>query len=373
VTLSPALCRVGRRGANMELTVKELGERIRAELFVPSGLKGDEVSQIIRAVGPVSSAGKTTVTFLAEERHLAGLKNARAGACIVGRPIEGLPMPQLVVKNVNAGLIESLKIFAPRLEPPVTGVHPTAQVGRKVKMGRDVSIGPFVFIGDDAEIGDNTVVAAGCRIGQNTKVGTNCRLDCNVVIYHNCIIGSSVIIQANSTIGSVGFGYALIDGAHRLIPHNGIVVIEDFVEIGANCCVDRAKFGETRIGTGTKIDNLVQIAHNVTIGKCCLIVAQVGIAGSSKIGNGVVLAGQAGVGDNIEIGDGAVIGAQAGVIGNVPPGKQVLLMPAVDRQEALRAIAAMLRLPKLMEQFKKLSARVDKLEAAKDNSRPDRT
>ena len=350
----------------MELTVNELAKQLKAELI-------GEGSGLIRSVGPLGAANQAAVTFVTGDKFLNELKQSRAGAVLVVKPVVPDKIgatPQLVVKNVNAALIEALKIFAPKLQPAIPGVHPAAVVAQQVKLGKNVSIGPCAVIETGVEIGDNTIIASGCKIGQNTKIGVNTRLDSNVAVYHNCVIGNSCIILANTTIGSTGFGYYFIDGAHRLIPHNGIVVIEDFVEIGANCCVDRAKFGETRIGAGTKIDNLVQIAHNVIIGKCCLIVALVGIAGSAKIGDGVVIAGQAGVADNVEIGNGAVICAQAGVIGNVQPGKQVFLMPAVDRQEGLRAFAAMLRLPKLIEQVKQLSARVEKLEASKDNSKP---
>ncbi len=349
---------------NMEMTVKELAKQLKAEL-IGSG------AGVVRSVGPVGAADQTTLTFLADDKHLAALKNSRAGACIIAKTVAGLAMPQLLVKNVNAALIEALKIFAPKLQPPTPGVHPTAALAPKVKLGKNVSVGPLVVVEAGVDIGDNTAIAAGCKIGQNSKIGANCRLDPNVVVYHNCTIGNSVIIQANSTIGSTGFGYAFIDGAHRLIPHNGVVVIEDFVEIGANSCVDRAKFGETRIGAGTKIDNLVQIAHNVVIGKCCLIVAQVGIAGSTKIGDGVVFAGASGATDNIEIGDGAIVGARGCVLKSVGPGMQVLGYPAIEHKEALRVWACTQRLPKLMEQFRELSAKVDKLEASKNDSKPD--
>jgi UDP-3-O-[3-hydroxymyristoyl] glucosamine N-acyltransferase len=348
----------------MQLTVKELAKRLEAEL-IGSG------ESMISSVGPVSASDRNTLTFIADEKHLPDLKSSRAGACIVAKAIAGITMPQLVVKDVNSALIKALKIFAPVLKLPTPGIHETAVVAQNVKLGKNVSIGPFVFIEDGVEIGDNTVIAAGCKIGQNTKIGAASRLDSNVVIYHNCTIGNSVVIQANTTIGSIGFGYTFIDGAHRLIPHNGVVVIEDFVEIGANCCVDRAKFGETRIGAGTKTDNFVQIAHNVVIGKCCLIVAQVGIAGSAKIGDGVVLAGQVGVSDNIEIGDGAIVGARGCVLKSIGPGMQVFGYPAIEFKEALRVWACTQRLPKLIEQFRKLSAKVDKLEASKDNSKPD--
>jgi UDP-3-O-[3-hydroxymyristoyl] glucosamine N-acyltransferase len=348
----------------MELTVTEIAKRLNAELIGPG-------QSVIRSVGPVGSADQMTLTFLADDKHLAELKKSRCGAVIVSKAVDEFSQPQLLVKDVNAALIEALKIFAPKLQSATPGVDSTAKVAAGVKMGRNVSIGPFAVIEGGVEIGDDTIISAGCKIGQNTKIGRATRLDCNVVVYHNCTIGNSVIIQANTTIGSVGFGYSFIDGAHRLIPHNGVVVIEDYVDIGANCCVDRAKFGETRIGAGTKIDNLVQIAHNVVIGKCCLIVAHVGISGSCKIGDGVVLAGQVGVADNVEIGAGVTVGAQAGVINNILPGKQVLWSPAIDRKEALRAVASILRLPEVIEQVKKLSARVEKLETAKDDSDPD--
>lgn len=348
----------------MQLTVKELAKQLEAEL-TGSG------EGVISSVGPVGASDQNTLTFLADEKHLADLKSSRAGACIVTKTVAGITMPQLAVKNVNAALIEALKIFAPVLKPPAPGVHETAVVEQNAKLGKNVSIGPLVFIEDGVEIGDNTAIAAGCKIGQNTKIGADSRLDSNVVIYHNCTVGNSVIIQANSTIGSTGFGYKFIDGAHRLIPHNGVVVIEDFVEIGANCCVDRAKFAETRIGAGTKTDNFVQIAHNVVIGKCCLIVAQVGIAGSAKIGDGVILAGQVGVSDNIEIGDGVIVGARGCVLKSVGPGMQVLGYPAIELKETLRVWACTQRLPKLTEQFRELSAKVNKLEASKDNNKTD--
>jgi len=357
----------------MRLTVAQLAERIGAELV------GDGSVQI-DAVGPLEAAGATDVTFIRDSdrygwrshpvtdaRRTSELEKSRAGAVIVGKRIEGLDKIQLVVKNVEEALIEALKIFAPKLKVAAVGIDPTAQIGRDVKIGQDVAIGPYVTIDDRAQIGDNSVIDSGCKIGEKSRVGRNCRLDRNVVIYHNCTIGDGVIVQANTTIGSTGFGYSFIDGSHKLIPHNGGVVIEDFVEIGANCCIDRAKFGNTVIGAGTKIDNLVQIGHNVVIGKCCLIAGQAGISGSCKLGDGVVLGGQVGVSDNIQIGDGTMVGAQAGVINSVGAGQQLAWSPAIDRKQALRAIGLVMRLPKLVEKLKQLSKRIEKLESAKDN------
>jgi UDP-3-O-[3-hydroxymyristoyl] glucosamine N-acyltransferase len=346
----------------MELTVGQLAQQVGAELV------GDGSGRI-SAVGPVESAGESTITFAKDGRHVAGLNKSQAGAVIVDKCIEGLAKPQLIVENVNATLIEALSIFAPRLKPVTEGIDPTAKVAQDAKIAKSAAIGPGVVIDEKVEIGEDSVIGGGCKVGENSRVGKDCRLDSNVVVYHNCIIGDNVVIQANTTVGSTGFGYSFIDGAHRPIPHNGGVVIEDFVEIGANCCVDRAKFGNTIIGAGTKIDNLVQIAHNVVIGKCCLIAGQVGIAGSCKLGDGIVLGGQAGVIDNVDIGDGAMIGAKSAVINNIPAGKQVFGMPAIDKLEALKIVGLTRRLPKMFERLQQLSARIERLETAKDNKK----
>ncbi|HUV62418.1 MAG TPA: UDP-3-O-(3-hydroxymyristoyl)glucosamine N-acyltransferase [Sedimentisphaerales bacterium] len=349
----------------MKLTIEELAGRLGAELVADT----DEAGKPITGVGPVQAAGESDVTFVTGEKHRAALAQSRAGAVIVPARLEGFAGPQLVVRNVNAALIETLKIFAPPLKRPAEGVDPTAKLGQNVKIAKGVSIGAGVVIDDGVQIGPNSLIGSGCKIGENSKLGENCRLDGNVVIYHNCSLGANVIIQANTTIGSTGFGYAFIEGTHRLIPHNGGVVIEDFVEIGANCCVDRAKFGNTIIGAGTKIDNLVQVAHNVVIGKCCLIAALVGISGSCKLGDGVVLGGQVGLADNIEIGDGTMVGAQAGVMSSVGAGQKLLWTPAIKKEEAFRIMGLTMRLPKMAEQLKQLSKRVEKLEAAEDDKR----
>lgn len=348
----------------MELTVRQLAKRLNARLALGSG----KADGCISGLGPVRAADGHTVTFVTSGRHRTVLKNSAAAAVITAEHIEDFVRPQLIVSSVEAALIEVLNIFAPKLKPLPEGIDSTAKVEQDVKIAKAVSIGPGAVIECGVEIGHNSLIGSGCKIGQNTKVGNNCRFDSNVVVYHNCIIGNNVIIQANATIGSTGFGYSFIDGAHRLIPHNGRVVIEDYVEIGANSCIDRAKFGETRIGAGTKIDNLVQIAHNVVIGKCCLIVGQVGIAGSARLGDGVVLAGQSGVGDNLEVGDRVVLGAKSAILSNIKTGMQVWGTPARDAREVKKTKALVKRLPKLVEQLKELRTRVEKLEASKDNT-----
>jgi UDP-3-O-[3-hydroxymyristoyl] glucosamine N-acyltransferase len=343
-------------------TAAQIAEKINARL------EGDG-SIDIKSVVPVEAAGENDITFVTDDRRLAALAKSGAAAAIVNKPVGDFRGVRLIVKDVNAALIETLKLFAPKLTPPAAGIHPTAVIGRNVEIAGSASVGPNVTVADNVRIDDNCVLAAGVRVGENSTIGRDSRLDSNVVIYHNCRIGRSVIIQANTTIGSTGFGYAQVDGRAVLIPHIGGVIIEDFVEIGANCCIDRAKFDNTIIGAGTKIDNLVQIAHNVVIGKCCLIVGQAGIAGSGRLGDGVILAGQAGLVDNVSIGDGAVVGAQAGVVHNVSAGKKVVGSPAIDYAEKFRQIAQVKRLGKMTEQLKELTKRVNALEASADDKK----
>ena len=344
----------------MRLIVSELAERIGAEVC------GDG-SGYIGGVGPLEAADSETISFVSSGRHVKVLGQSGAGAVIVSELIKDVKIVQLVVGDVNAALIEVLGIFAPVLKSQEAGIDPSAKVADDVKTGEGVSIGPCAVIDSGVEIGPGTVIGSGCRIGENTRIGSGCRFDSNVVVYHNCVIGNNVIIQANSTIGSTGFGYAFVEGSHRLIPHNGGVVIEDFVEIGSNSCIDRAKFDNTVIGAGTKIDNLVQIAHNAVIGKCCLIAGQVGIAGSVRLGDGVIMGGNSGVSDQVEIGAGTMVGTTSVVLKDVGPGHQLFGTPAIDKLEAIRVLKLTRRLPKLAEQLKQLIARIEKLESSKDD------
>jgi len=346
----------------MELTIEQLAKKLDGEL-VGSG------RAVVTAVGPLVSARPTDVTFYNNEKHREALGASQAAAVIVATPVEALDKPQIVVGDVNAALIEALRLFAPILKAPAPGVDPSAKLGQSVLLGQGVSIGANAVLADNVRIGDGTVIGSGCSIGENSTVGSHSRLDANVVVYHNCQIGSHVIIHANSTIGATGFGYSFIDGAHRLVPHNGGVVIEDYVELGANCCVDRAKFGNTIVGAGTKIDNLVQVAHNVVIGKCCLVAALAGISGSCRIGDGVVIAGQVGMADNLEIGSRATLTAKAGVMNHVSPGEVVMGVPALEYSLARRVIVHTRNLPKLVEKVKSLSKRLEQLEAAENDKK----
>jgi UDP-3-O-[3-hydroxymyristoyl] glucosamine N-acyltransferase len=234
------------------------------------------------------------------------------------------------------------------------GISTQAAIDPTVKLGAGVAIGPFAVIENGAVIGDGTVIYSGCFIGANSKVGKNSILYPNVVIREEITVGDRAIIHSGTVLGSDGYGFATIEGKHQKIPQIGRVVVEDDVEIGANVTVDRATTGETRIGAGTKIDNLVHIAHNVRIGRDCLIVAQVGISGSTTIGNRVTLAGQVGVVGHVHIGDGAIITAQSGIMNDVAPGEVLFGSPARLHREAMKLQAIFGKLPEIYSAIKAL-------------------
>lgn len=336
------------------MTLAELAGRIGARLH------GDSAA-LLNGVNTVECATPEEVTFVTTQAHTDGVRQSKAGAVIVAESRTDVPMPQLVVDCVDRALIETLKLFAPKLKP-LAGIHPSAVIEDTADIAPDAAVGPGAYVGPGVRIGSNSSIGPGCMIGENTSIGSHCRLDANVVVYHGCRIGDYFIIQANTTIGSTGFGYVWVDGRHELIPHNGGVVIQDCVEIGANCCIDRAKFNDTIIGAGTKLDNLIQIGHNVIIGKCCILAGQVGISGSCVIGDGVVMAGQVGIADHITIHDGVQIGAQSGVTRNAPPGIGMLGTPAHEVNQQRRVIAMMGRLPEWAGRLRALAARVDKIE-----------
>ncbi len=348
----------------MAIAISELADKLNARL-----LNCDRADISISAVLPINAAVKGTLTFAVDERHVKALCQTQAEAVLVSKPLEDIDLPQLVVANVHAALIETLKLFKPVLKKAEPGIDPTARIAETATIDPTCYIGPHVTIEDHVRIGKDTFVGAGCSIGQHSVIGQQCRLDSNVVIYHGCRIGNDVIIQANTTIGSTGFGYHFYDERHHLIPHNGGVIIEDRVEIGANCCVDRAKFDNTVIGAGTKLDNLVQIAHSARIGKNCLIAGQSGIAGSAKLGDRVILAGQVGIKDNTELADDVVVAARSCVLHDFGPDITIYGVPAKDMNTELRLQAAVKRLPQLIEQVRQYQKRIEKLEASANNKK----
>lgn len=342
-----------------EMTVAELAERLGGQLYGPG-------RQTVRGVNTLRDASPQEVSFLTEEKQHPLLADCQAAAVLVSGQMANCRPAQIVVGNVQKALIEALTLFA----RPVTvwkGVHPTAVVEPDAVLEEGVGIGPCAYIGHGVRIGAHTEIGAHCSIGDRTQIGSHCRLDSHVVVYHDCRIGNFCILQSHCTIGATGFGYVFLEGRHQLIPHNGGVVLEDGVEIGANSCVDRAKFGQTVIGAGTKIDNLVQVGHNVRIGRMCLLAGQVGLAGSVVLGDGVVLAGQVGVADHITVGQGTIVGAASVVVENVEPGRRVWGAPAQDLSDEKRSLVWYRRLPQLAEDVKELKKKVQQIEHAKNN------
>ncbi len=321
---------------------------------------------VLSAVSSIELAKAGQLTFAESDEYVRRLTDCNASAVIVPRKIDGISMTQLIVPDVNEALIAVLGAFAP-LREVVPELHKTAFVSDKANIGNGVSIGAFVFIDDDVTIGDNTVIDCGAVIKYGSKIGNNCRIDANVTIYHGCRIGNNCVIQAATVIGAVGFGYRNVNNMPQLIPHHGGVVIEDFVEIGANSCVDRAKFGDTVVGMGTKIDNLVQIAHNCKIGKCCIIVGQSGIGGSTELGNWVIIGGQTAVVEHRKIGDGVRVAAKSIVTTDIDAGSTVYGNPARDAKKVMRVAVETNRLPETAKRIKELEKKVANLEKANDN------
>lgn len=337
----------------MPFTLREIAEAIGGYLEGDPALK-------IRGVAPLEKAGEGDISFVDTERFLKKAEESGASALIVK---EGWKVnkPAIFVANPRLALIKVLELFSQRSKPSA-GIHPTAIIEEGVELGRDVHIGAFSYIGANTQIGDGTLIYPLVYIGNNCEIGNNCLIYPRVVLYEDTKIGNNCIIHSGAVIGADGFGYVEQKEGRVKIPHIGKVVIEDDVEIGANTTIDRATMGETKIGRGTKIDNLVQIAHNVEIGENSVIVAQVGISGSVKIGKGVTIAGQAGIADHLEIGDGAVIAAQAGVIGNIKPHTVVSGYPAREHLKQMRVLSLVQKLPQIVEKIEELEKELKKLQ-----------
>ncbi len=309
----------------------------------------------ITGVASLQEAREGDITFYGNPRYLAQLRASKASAVIVSRDVDEAVTPVMLrVENPSASFAAAVAAFAP-VEPPVQfGVHPSAVVDPSANLSEGVSIGPLVVIEAGAIIGEGSVIGSGCQIGREVRMGSHCRLYAGAIIRERCLLGDRVILQPGAVIGSCGFGYEFQEGRHMKIPQTGIVEIGNDVEIGANTTIDRARFGRTVIGEGSKIDNLVQIAHNVQIGPHSIICAQVGIAGSTRVGSYVTLAGQVGLAGHIEIGDKAVIGAQSGLSKNVSPGSMVIGAPAKPMKEWKQTNFYISQLGKLYERVKEL-------------------
>jgi UDP-3-O-[3-hydroxymyristoyl] glucosamine N-acyltransferase len=342
------------------LTVRQVADLLGARL------EGDG-SASVSGVASLEEASASDVTFVAEARYADRLTDCLAGAAIVGDFSVQSRTPLLHVSNVPAALARLLNYFSPGEDLPAVGISPSATISPDATIGENVAIGPGVCVGPRAAIGRACVLCANVSVGAEVVVGDNTVLFEGVVVRRGCRIGRNVRIGPNSVIGFDGFGYYFSDGKHHRIPHIGVVVIEDEVELGACTCVDRAKFGATRIGAGTKIDNLVQIAHNVQVGENCLMASGVGISGSAKLGAYVVLAGGVGIRDNITLGQGVQCAAMSGVANDVPPGLAVAGVPAAPARETFRRLQALTKLPELLKHVRELEARLHAIESAKND------
>lgn len=334
----------------MELTVSELAALVGGQ-FASS----ERASLPIRRAASVADAGEGDVTFFGNPKYLPQLKASAASAALVPMDFsEAIPPVAVRVENPSLAFAQLLEKFAPAPIVFRPGIHPTAVLGADVVVGENVSIQPYAVIEAGARIGANSVVGAHSYVGHEAVIGDDCQLAARVTVGARCVIGKRVVIHSGAVLGSDGFGFEFSHGRHVKIPQTGIVQIDDDVEIGANVTIDRARFGRTWIGEGTKIDNLVQIAHNVVVGKHCILVSQTGISGSTRLGNYVTLAGQAGVVGHIEIGDQAIVAAQSGVSKSVGAREIVFGSPALPMREAKERLAYLGRLPKLFARVKVL-------------------
>jgi UDP-3-O-[3-hydroxymyristoyl] glucosamine N-acyltransferase len=315
-------------------------------------LEGDP-RRVVTGVAPLESAGPDQVSFLTHARYQDAARASRAGAFVAGAEAADLPAPVLRVRAPQQALVDLLNLFHPpaAVEP---GVHATAVVAADARIDATASIGAHAVIEAGARIGARARVGALVFVGAGVEVGDDCVLGPHVALLAGVRLGRRVLIHPGAVLGADGFGFAFDGAAHRKIPQTGGVVIEDDVEIGANTTIDRATFGDTIVRRGTKIDNLVQIGHNVEVGEHAILVAQVGISGSSRLGRGVVLAGQVGVADHVTIGDGTLVGAQGGVPSDLPAGGKYLGAPARPMLEAKRIMAAESRLPELLRRVRAL-------------------
>lgn len=338
----------------MRKTLKELAELIGGEIV------GDPLV-LIKGVAPLDEAQEGDITFFANSKLATSLKKTRASAVIIDYDTPGNGKPIIRIDNPYAAFSKIMELWV-KTKSQSPGIHPTAVLGEQVSLGSSVSVGAYVVIEDRVKIDDDTTIKPHTFIGDNSRIGKNCYIHPRVTISEKVELGDNVIVHSGTVLGSDGFGFAGDNGTHRKIPQIGKVVIGNNVEIGANVTIDRATFGKTWVKDGTKIDNLVQIAHNVEIGKNCIIVGQVGICGSVKIGDGVILAGQVGVVGHLTIGDGVKVAAKSVVTKSVPAGKFVSGYPARDHNEEKRIKASITRLPSLVKAVQELSKRLEKYE-----------
>lgn len=337
-------------------------------LLINGKVEGDP-NIIVNSFGKIEEATEQQLTFFSNPKYEDFLYSTNASVIILNEAYE-LKQPVkatlIRVPDAYAAFATLLSKYQDIVQQQLTGIQQPVYIAGTASYGKNVFIGAFAYLGENVKIGDNTKIYPNAYLGDNVSIGANSIIYPGVKIYHDCIIGNHVTIHGGTVIGSDGFGFApLADGSFAKVPQIGNVVIEDHVEIGANATIDRATMGSTLIKSGAKLDNLIQVAHNVEIGNSSVIAAQAGISGSTKIGNGVMIGGQAGIVGHIQVGDGAKVNAQSGVSKSLEPGKAVTGSPAYDYTAALRSQAVNRRLPELEKRIKELEALVKQLMAEK--------
>jgi len=331
----------------VSVTIRQLAEWVRGEVLGDADLP-------IENARALTEAGPGDITLVDGDRRLAEWHNSKASAAVVAQSIPVNGKPIIRVADPLMAFVDIVQHLRGRPSSNTHTIDPSASVHPSAKLSEGVTIGPFAVVGEGCEIGANTQLHPGATVGRGCRIGADTILFPRVVVYDDCILGNRVIVHANAVIGADGFGYRFQNGRHEKVPQLGWVEIEDDVEIGACSTIDRGTFGATKIGTGTKIDNLVQVAHNCTIGKHNVIAAQVGIAGSCTLGDYVVMAGQAGVADHVHIADRVSVGAQAGVLRSIPVAGRYWGLPARPDGQVKRVFLLLDRLPQLHRDVRRI-------------------
>jgi UDP-3-O-[3-hydroxymyristoyl] glucosamine N-acyltransferase len=331
----------------VNLTVRQMAALVSGEVV------GDGDAEIVDA-RPLTEAQPGHITFVDDDRYLDAWHHSPASAAVVlpHVPVNGRPL--IRVRDPLMAFVSIVRHLRGAAIPHSSTIHPTAQLHPSARIGAEAEIGAFVVVGEGCEIGAGATLHAGVSMGRNCRLGRDVTLFPHVVLYDDTVLGDRVIVHANSVLGADGFGYRTQAGRHVKVPQLGYVEVGDDVEIGACTTIDRGTFGPTRIGAGTKIDNLVQVAHNCQIGKHNLLVAQVGIAGSTTTGEYVVMAGQVGIADHLHVGDRSVLGAKAGIHKDVPPDSRMFGIPATPDKEQMRMLVSLEKLPELRKEIKKI-------------------
>jgi UDP-3-O-[3-hydroxymyristoyl] glucosamine N-acyltransferase len=337
-----------------EIRLADLAARIGARLAGPADIE-------VSGVGPIEEAGEGEVTFIGNPRYVRFARTTKAAAIIAREPVEGSQAAFLLSENPHLTFARAVEVFHPPARPQA-GVSPLAFVHPNASLGRDVAISPFAVVEEGARVGDRTMLHAGVVVGRNAVVGEDCLLHPRVVLYEGVRVGSRVVLHAGCVVGSDGFGFAPSPDGYRKIPQVGTVEIGDDVEIGANTTIDRAALGVTRIGKGTKLDNLIQVGHNVVIGADTVIAAQTGISGSCRVGSRVMMGGQVGLAGHLEVDDGIMLGAKAGVADSLRATESQAWSgtPAMPHGTWLRMAALLPRLPELFRRVRRLEEVKDK-------------